>query len=65
MTADIVNLRRARKARARDAQALEAAANRVRFGEAKDTRDLRRLEAARATRALDAGRIADDEREKG
>ena len=65
MTAEIVNLRRARKARARDAAALEASANRARFGETKASREARRLEEARASRVLDAGQIADGGNREG
>ena len=52
MSAELVNLRMARKTRARgDAQAL-AAANRAKFGEAGADRKARRAEATRADRAL-------------
>ena len=58
MTAELVNLRRVRKAAARDAEARAAAANRVRFGQPNAERDSARREADRAARALDGNRIA-------
>jgi hypothetical protein len=60
MTAEVVNLRMARKARARDdAQAL-AATNRAKFGEVKPARKARESEAARADRVLDGARREQD-----
>jgi hypothetical protein len=47
MTAEIVNLRRARKAKARDTRQAEAAENRVRFGRTKAERDVTKRERAR------------------
>ena len=57
--AEIVNLRRARKDKARAAKEAKAAANRTRFGRPKAEREL--TEAARAieTRRLDAHRRDD------
>ena len=45
--ADIINLRRARKAKVRAGQQAEAASNRVRFGRTKAERDKAATEAAR------------------
>lgn len=54
--AEILNLRRARKAKARAAKDATAAENRAKFGEAKPVRDLRearqRQEAERLARHL-------------
>jgi hypothetical protein len=64
MTSEIVNLRRARKRRAREAALRDAAENRVRFGAPKEARSLqtalegqqaRRLEAHRRTAGEDDG----------
>ncbi len=53
MSADIVNLRRARKTTARADREAEAAANRVRHGRTKGERAAQALEAGRAERLLD------------
>jgi len=56
--ADIVNLRRARKARARDEADKAAAANRVAFGRAKVEREISSKEKDLAARRLDGhGRV--------
>lgn len=55
--AEVINLRLARKARARAGKAAEAEANRARFGEGKATKALRRAEEERAVRLLDGARI--------
>jgi hypothetical protein len=60
MTAEIVNLRRARKSAARDSEARVAAANRARFGQPKAERDAVRREADRAARTLDGNRVVRD-----
>ncbi len=57
--AEIVNLRRARKARDRAARETEADANRVRFGTARAARTLARTERERADGRLDAHRLPD------
>lgn len=58
--ADIINLRMARKARARaDAQAA-AAQNRARFGQDKASKQVQALDAARAARLLDGAKRGDD-----
>ena len=54
--AEIVNLRRARKARARDAAEVTAAANRAAHGRTRAEREAAALEAERQTRALDNAR---------
>jgi hypothetical protein len=53
---EIVNLRRARRQRARDTAAEAAAANRARHGRTRAERDAERLEQERARRALDGAR---------
>lgn len=52
MTAEIVNLRRARKARARASDEAAAAENRIRFGRTKDER-----QAVKALASLDERRL--------
>ncbi len=56
MSADIVNLRRARKARARTQEEAEAVANRIRFGRTKAER-----ERAAAVTDLEQRRLAGHE----
>jgi hypothetical protein len=58
MSAAIVNLRRARKAASRDAEARAAAANRVRHGQSKAAREAARAEADLAARRLDGSKVA-------
>ncbi|GAC1417674.1 MAG: hypothetical protein NVSMB69_18640 [Novosphingobium sp.] len=60
MSGEVVNLRMARKARARNEAAETAAANRAKFGEAKPTRKAREAELARAARVLDGTRREPD-----
>ena len=50
---ELVNLRRARKAKARETAAEAAAANRARHGRPKAERELDRARALQATRELD------------
>ena len=57
--AEIVNLRRAKKAKARAAKEGEAAANRAKFGTTKGTRDLAKARVDKAARDL-AGHKKDD-----
>jgi hypothetical protein len=57
---DLVNLRRARKAKARVAAENEAAANRAVFGTPKPARDLTKARSAKARRDLEAGRLDPD-----
>ena len=56
MTAEIVNLRRARKARARSAREDEAAANRRRFGRTGAEKEKEAAERAQAERQIEAHR---------
>ena len=55
--AEIINLRMARKARARDAVQKQADENRVIFGQTKAEKQARKAEKARAEKALLAGKI--------
>jgi Domain of unknown function (DUF4169) len=59
--AEIVNLRQARKARARVAAGETAAANRVRFGRSKGEKERERMEAEARAKQLDDARIERDE----
>ncbi len=59
MAADIVNLRRARKAKTRAEKEREAEANRVKHGTSKFTHDLARARAEKEKRATDAHRLDD------
>lgn len=52
--AEIINLRRARKGKAREAAAEKAAENRARFGKPKQAREQEKTEAARASKVLEA-----------
>ena len=52
--ADVINLRRARKARARGEKEKAAEANRVLHGTPKNLRDLAKARGDKATRDLDA-----------
>ena len=58
--AEIVNLRRARKAKARDERSREAGANRAKHGTAKPARDLAKARAEKEARDLDAQRLDRD-----
>lgn len=55
--AEIINLRRARKAKARHAAESEAEANRRKFGQSKAERGKEEAEAGIADRKLDAHRL--------
>ena len=57
--AEIINLRRARKAKARDAKALEADAARTKHGVAKPVRDLAKARKTRAERDIDGAKLDD------
>ena len=62
---EVVNLRLARKARARDEAQAKATANRARFGRSKAERRAEEMEAARRDRTLDGaarsgGPVVDD-----
>jgi len=65
MTADIVNLRRARKAKQRHEAEGEAAANRIKFGRAKAERKASEAERDRAARSLDGVRRHDGSATEG
>jgi hypothetical protein len=56
--AEIVNLRRARKSKARERQQVEAAQNRAVFGRSKAEKHLVESERALAEANLDARRLA-------
>ena len=60
--ADIVNLRSARKARARTETEAKAAANRLLHGQSKAEKRILRDEAARQAAALDGARRETDEK---
>jgi hypothetical protein len=57
VTVEIVNLNKARKARAREAAKTLAAGNRVAFGRTKAEKALSKSETARAARSLDDKRL--------
>jgi hypothetical protein len=59
--AEIVNLRRARKARARDAKATEADANRIKHGVAKPVRALAKARAEKQAHDTDAHKLDSEE----
>lgn len=60
MTAEIVNLRRYRKAKERSAKAAEAEASRLRHGRTKSERITSEAERERERRRLDGARRTDD-----
>lgn len=55
--AKIISLRRVRKAKARDAEAAHAEANRVKHGVAKPVRELARTRKEKDKKAIDAHRL--------
>ena len=57
---DIVNLRRARKGKARSAKAAEAAENRIRHGMPKPLRDVTKARSEKAGAELEAHRLEAD-----
>lgn len=57
--AEIINLRRARKAKARADAARQADANRLAFGRTKAEREVATLDADRARRLLDGAKRED------
>lgn len=59
--ADLVNLNRFRKQKARAEKEAEAAENRVRFGRTKAEKQAEAQEAARKARLLDGHRRAENE----
>jgi hypothetical protein len=60
MTGEIINLRRARKARQREAEAAEADANRVKHGVAKSARELAKARREKDEHAADAHKLEDE-----
>ncbi len=58
--AEIINLRRARKGKARDAKAAQADSNRIKHGVAKPVRDLAKARKERDERTVDAHRLEDE-----
>jgi hypothetical protein len=58
--AEIVNLRRARKARDRASAEAQAEQNRIAFGRTKAERKLTEAEKALAERCLEGHRLSDD-----
>ena len=60
MSAEIVNLRMARKARARADKAKQAEENRIRFGRTKNERNKQAAETERSNKHLDGARIDQD-----
>jgi hypothetical protein len=59
MAGEIVNLRRARKNKARDEKAAKADANRTKHGVAKPVRDLAKARREKAQHAVDAHKLED------
>ena len=59
--AEIINLRTARKARARQNAEREAAENRAKFGQTKAQKQRQRIDIERATHQLDAAKLEDRE----
>lgn len=57
--AEIINLRLARKARARSKAEQQAEANRAKFGRTKAERVVQHLDDARDRRALDGAKLTD------
>ena len=62
--ADMLNLRRARKDKARRERESTAAANRLRFGRSKAEKSADRDAEARADRALDGKRLTPQRRDE-
>lgn len=57
MSAELVNLRKARKAKQRLEEDLRAATNRLRFGRTREERDSEAIARARGTRDLDGKKL--------
>ncbi len=57
MSADVVNLRQARKQKARADKEQAAAENRARFGRSKHEKSVTRALKAKVEKALDQGRL--------
>jgi hypothetical protein len=65
MTGEIINLKRARKAKTRSAKEAEADANRVRFGRTKAERQLTSTKGDLAARRLDGHRLTKGDEDDG
>jgi len=65
MSADVVNLRRARKERERKRRETEAEANRRRFGRSKAEKQVEAADRARAVRTIDDARRDHDSAKDG
>ncbi|MBT9370994.1 DUF4169 family protein [Rhizobium sp. CSW-27] len=63
MSADVVNLRQFRKAKARSDKERQAEQNRLTFGRTKDEKKLTRALNEQAERRLDQGRLQPGERD--
>ena len=61
MGAEIINLRRTRKGKARDAKAGQADSNRIKHGVAKPVRDLAKARKEKDERTIDAHKLDDAE----
>jgi hypothetical protein len=57
VSAELVNLRKARKAKQRVEEDLRAAANRLRFGRSRDAREAEAAAGERDARALDGKKL--------
>jgi hypothetical protein len=57
--ADIVNLRAVRKRKAREAEQVHAAENRIKFGRTKAEKQLEKAEAERESKNIDAHKRED------
>jgi Domain of unknown function (DUF4169) len=60
MTGEIINLRRARKAKARVAASAKADANRIKHGVATSERELAKARREKDKRAVDAHKLEDE-----
>ena len=58
--AEIINLRRARKGKARDAKATQAESNRIKHGVAKPVRDLSKARREKDDHIVDAHKLDND-----
>jgi len=61
MAAEIINLRRTRKGKARDVKAKQADSNRIKHGVAKPVRDLAKARKEHDERAADAHKLENKE----
>lgn len=57
MSADVINLRQARKQKARSEKDLKAAENRAQFGRSKHEKSVTRALNAKVEKALDQGKL--------